>query len=99
MDINYKSISDNKYERHIKKLEAENNDLKIKLSNYIPRRRVRRIFKSLKSILEKDLYSENKQYVILLKEFAKKIDKEGPQTADDNIRQAIEHVLGGYEIK
>lgn len=36
------------------KLIQENHDLKEKLQNYIPRRRVRRVFKMLKKILEQD---------------------------------------------
>jgi uncharacterized membrane-anchored protein YjiN (DUF445 family) len=79
-------------------LRQENNDLKEKLNSYIPRRRVRRVYKQLKDILEQDLESENKEYRQTLRAFATKIEKEGPQIADEKIRQALEHVLGTYEI-
>ena len=35
-----------------KELEKENHDLKEKLENYIPRRRVRRVFKQLNKMLK-----------------------------------------------
>ena len=45
----------------LKQLKAENTELKEKLENYIPRRRVRRVFKQLKNILEADIIKENKR--------------------------------------
>lgn len=86
-------------DNYIKKLEAEKIEMEEKLKNYIPRRRVRRIFKSLKNILEQDLEDENKIYVEKLKVFIQKIEKEGPQTAGQDIKQAIEHLLSIVELK
>ena len=51
-------------EEEIKRLKAENIELNEKLENYIPRRRVRRIFKSLKAILEQDIQSTDKETAI-----------------------------------
>lgn len=38
-------------DEELKKLRAENHDLKEQIQNYIPRRRVRRVYKQLKKIL------------------------------------------------
>ena len=81
-----------------KKLQVENIEYKEKIKNYIPRRRVRRVFKDLRTILEKDLKDENKEYVNQLRELCIKIDREGPQTVGNDIRMALEHILGSYEI-
>ena len=62
-------------EEEIKKLKAENVELKEKLESYIPRRRVRRIYKQLKHILEADLANENKQYIDTLIAFIIEIEK------------------------
>ena len=86
-------------DNYIKKLEAEKVEMEEKLKNYIPRRRVRRVFRSLKNILEQDLEDENKIYVEKLKVFIQKIEKEGPQTAGQDIKQAIEHLLSIVELK
>ena len=86
-------------DNYIKKLEAEKLEMEEKLKNYIPRRRVRRVFRSLKNILEQDLEDENKIYIEKLKVFIQKIEKEGPQTADKDIKQAIEHLLSVLELK
>lgn len=80
-------------------LKSENAEMKEKLKDYIPRRRVRRIFKSLKSILEADIENDDKIYINKLKKFIQKIEKEGPQIADQDIKQAIEHIIGNYEIQ
>lgn len=86
-------------DNYIKKLEAEKIEMEEKLKNYIPRRRVRRVFRSLKNILEQDLEDENKIYIEKLKVFIQKIEKEGPQTAGQDIKQAIEHILSICELK
>ncbi len=81
-----------------KELEKENHDLKEKLENYIPRRRVRRVFKQLKKILEQDVENNNKKYVQTLKEFIYVIEKEGCAVAGQDIKESIEHLLSNYEL-
>lgn len=88
-----------KVNKELIKLKAENVEMKEKLQNYIPRRRVRRVFKSLKGILEQDIQDNNKIYLDQLKEFIQKIEKEGPQMAGQDIKTAIEHIIGDYELK
>lgn len=96
MDINddeARKISD-----ELQKLRTENHDLKEQLENYIPRRRVRRVYKQLKTILEADIQNENKESVELLTQFIQKIEKEGPQEAGQEIKAAIERVLGLVDL-
>ena len=97
MLVNDKDIM--KVNKELRRLRAENVEMKEKLDNYIPRRRVRRIFKSLKAILEADIQDDNKIYSDQLKEFIQKIEKEGPQMAGQEIKTAIEHIIGDYELK
>lgn len=97
MLVNDKDIM--KVNKELRRLRAENVEMKEKLDNYIPRRRVRRIFKSLKAILEADIQDDNKIYLDQLKEFIQKIEKEGPQIAGQEIKTAIEHIIGDYELK
>ena len=97
MLVNDKDIM--KVNKELRRLRAENIEMKEKLDNYIPRRRVRRIFKSLKAILEADIQDDNKIYLDQLKEFIQKIEKEGPQMAGQEIKTAIEHIIGDYELK
>lgn len=97
MLVNDKDIM--KVNKELRRLRAENVEMKEKLDNYIPRRRVRRIFKSLKAILEADIQDNNKIYLDQLKEFIQKIEKEGPQMAGQEIKTAIEHIIGDYELK
>lgn len=78
-----------------KELEIENHNMKEQLENYIPRRRVRRIYKMLGNILEAD--TEVKPYVNILKEFINKIEKEGKAEAGQEIKTAIEHLLSVRE--
>lgn len=85
-------------EEEIKKLKEENKILKEQLDNFIPRRRIRRVFKQLKKILEQDLENENKEYIQKLKEFIKKIEKEGEQIAGQDIKRAIEHLLSLIDL-
>lgn len=69
--------------------------LEEQLKNYIPRRRVRRIYKMLGNILEAD--TDVKPYVDTLKLFINKIEKEGSAVADQEIKTAIEHLLSVRE--
>lgn len=85
-------------EEEIKKLKEENKMLKEQLDNFIPRRRIRRVFKQLKKILEQDLENENKEHIQKLKEFIKKIEKEGEQIAGQDIKRAIEHLLSLIDL-
>lgn len=97
MLVNDKDIM--KVNKELRRLRAENVEMKEKLDNYIPRRRVRRIFKSLKAILEADIQDDNKIYLDQLKKFIQKIEKEGSQMAGQEIKTAIEHIIGDYELK
>lgn len=65
------------------------------LKNFIPRRRVRRVYKILGNILDFDTNSD--EYVKLLKEFINKIEKEGKAEAGQEIKTAIEHLLSVRE--
>lgn len=80
-----------------RELEIENHDLKEQLKNYIPRRRVRRVFKQLKKILEQDIENKNTEYVQTLKDFISIIEKEGSAVAGPEVKDAIEHIIGSYE--
>lgn len=82
-------------EEELKQLKAENANMKEQLQNYIPRRRVRRIYKMLGNILEAD--TDVKPYVDILKEFINKIEKEGKAEAGQDIKTAIEHLLSVRE--
>lgn len=97
MNISDKEVM--KINKELLRLRSENVEMKEKLENYIPRRRVRRVFKSLKTILEADIKDDNKLYLEQLKEFIQKIEKEGPQMAGQEIKTAIEHIIGDYELK
>lgn len=85
-------------EKELKSLKAENIELKEKLKNYIPRRRIRRVYKQLKHILEADLTDENKIYINQLIDFIVKIEKDGPQMAGQEIKTAIEHLISIVDI-
>ena len=65
------------------------------LKNFIPRRRVRRIYKMLGNIL--DFNRDTTGYVEVLKEFINKIEKEGKAEAGQEIKTAIEHLLSVRE--
>lgn len=79
----------------LKKLQAENHNLKEQLENYIPRRRVRRVYKMLGDILEAD--TDVSPHIQTLKEFITKIEKEGKAEAGPDIKTAIEHLLSVRE--
>ena len=85
-------------EEEIKRLTIENIELKEKLTQYIPRRRVRRVYKQLKNILEADHETETKCYINILVDFITKIEKEGPQTAGQEIKTAIEHLISTTDL-
>ena len=82
-------------EEELKQLRTENHNMKEQLGSYIPRRRVRRIYKMLGNILEAD--TDPKPYVDKLKEFINKIEKEGKAEAGQDIKEAIEHLLSVRE--
>lgn len=65
------------------------------LTNYIPRRRIRRVYKMLGDILEAN--TETKPYINTLKEFINKIEKEGKAEAGQEVKTAIEHLLSVRE--
>jgi hypothetical protein len=82
-------------EEELKRLRAENHNMKEQLENFIPRRRVRRVYKMLGDIL--DFNRNTDEYVKLLKEFINKIEKEGKAEAGQEIKTAIEHLLSVRE--
>lgn len=82
-------------DEYMKKLERENHDLKEQLENFIPRRRIRRVYKMLGNIL--DFNRSTDIYVKILKEFINKIEKEGKAEAGQEIKTAIEHLLSVRE--
>lgn len=69
--------------------------LEEQLKNYIPRRRIRRIYKSLGDILEAD--TDVSPHIQTLKNFINKIEKEGKAEAGSEIKTAIEHLLSVRE--
>ena len=79
----------------LKKLQEENHNLKEQLENYIPRRRVRRIYKMLGDILDEN--TDTIFYVTILKDFINKIEKEGKAEAGQEIKSAIKHLLSVRE--
>lgn len=88
----------NKYyvnKKEVEKIKVDNHSMKEQLENFIPRRRVRRIYKLLGNIL--DFNSNTDNYVNTLKIFINKIEKEGKAEADQEIKTAIEHLLSVRE--
>lgn len=77
------------------KLKNEIAEFKEKLQNYIPRRRVRRVYKMLGDILEKD--TDNSLHIDILKEFIKNIQDNGTAVAGQEVKTAIEHLLSVRE--
>ena len=82
-------------DEELKRLQVENHNMKEQLENFIPRRRVRRVYKMLGNIL--DFNNNSDEYVKLLKEFINKIEKEGKAEAGQEIKTAIEHLLSVRE--
>lgn len=81
--------------KDIKQLRAENLNMKEQLKTFIPRRRVRRVYKMLGNIL--DFGRNTDEEVEILKEFINKIEKEGKAEAGQEIKTAIEHLLSVRE--
>lgn len=79
----------------MKTIRAENHNMKEQLENYIPRRRVRRIYKMLGNILDAD--TDVSIYITILKDFINKIEKEGKAEAGQEVKTAIEHLLSVRE--
>ena len=82
-------------ENKLKELEKENHDLREQLENFIPRRRVRRIYKMLGNRLDEN--TDTIFYVTILKDFINKIEKEGKAEAGQEVKTAIEHLLSVRE--
>ena len=79
----------------LKEIEKENHNLRERLENFIPRRRVRRIYKMLGNILDEN--TDTIFYVTILKNFINKIEKEGKAEAGQEVKTAIEHLLSVRE--
>lgn len=87
-----------KIEDENRKLKSEVNDLKEQLQSYIPRRRVRRVYKQLRKILEQDIENDSAIYISQLKTFITNIEKNGEAIAGQDIKTAIEHLLSICEV-
>ena len=79
----------------IQELKNKITSLESQLKSYIPRRRVRRIYKLLGNILEAD--TDVSPHIQTLKDFITKIEKEGKAEAGQEIKTAIEHLLSVRE--
>lgn len=82
----------NKEERELKNRVAT---LEEQLKNFIPRRRVRRIYKMIGNILDAD--TDVGEYVNILTDFINKIEKDGNAVAGQEVKTAIEHLLSVRE--
>ena len=87
-----------KLEDENRKLKSEVNDLKEQLQSYITRRRVRRVYKQLRKILEQDIENDSAIYISQLKTFITNIEKNGEAVAGQDIKTAIEHLLSICEV-
>ena len=87
-----------KLEDENRKLKSEVNNLKEQLQSYIPRRRVRRVYKQLRKILEQDIENNSAIYISQLKTFITNIEKNGEAVAGQDIKTAIEHLLSICEV-
>lgn len=76
-------------------LENKIAELEEQLKSFIPRRRVRRVYKMLGDILDAD--TDVGEYVTTLTNFINKIEKEGSAVAGQEIKTAIEHLLSVRE--
>lgn len=89
-------------EKEISSLKNENNNLKQKVDSSIPRRRIRRVYKQLKKILEQDISSENEAYINYLKAIVSQY-RNGEYVVSMHINEslivAIEHCLGLIEAQ
>lgn len=79
----------------VQELKNKITSLENQLKSYIPRRRVRRIYKLLGNILEAD--TDVSPHIQTLKDFITKIEKEGKAEAGQEIKTAIEHLLSVRE--
>ena len=79
-------------------LLMENNDLKVKLQSSIPRRRVRRVYKVLREILEEGSSEQTKLHVKRLQDFVIKIQNEDEQVAGEEIKASIQYLLSMREV-
>lgn len=68
-------------EEENKKLKNRIHDLEEQLENYIPRRKVRRVYKELKKILEEDMDTNIKEDAEIIKRFIKRIEVAGKAEA------------------
>lgn len=89
----------NKLEKKNKELDKENADLVARESIYIPRRRVRRIYKQLKKILMQDFKSPNKGCMDEIKKFINEIEKTGTAVGDQKIKSAIEYLISISDVE
>lgn len=85
-------------EKEIRDLKNEIHDLKEQLKTSIPRRRVRRVFRQLKKILEQDIISDDKKHIQYLKDFITTYRNGEVVTITEDLIIAIEHSLGLIEI-
>lgn len=76
-------------------LENKIAELEEQLKSFIPRRRVRRVYKMLGDILDAD--TDVGEYVTTLTNFINKIEKEGSAVAGQEVKTAIEHLLSVRE--
>lgn len=91
----------------LERLKEENKNLRNLLKDFIPRRRVRRVYKQLKKILTQDIEQDNICYVNYLKSVVRKYRDKNMISADPSsyysnvvdepLIVAIEHLLGTYD--
>ena len=90
-----KEVENEDMKEELKQLRIENHNMKEQLENFIPRRRVRRIYKMLGNILEAD--TDVKPYIDILTRFINEIEKKGKAEAGQEVKMAIEHLLSVRE--
>lgn len=76
-------------------LKNKISELEEQIQNFVPRRRVRRVYKMLGDILDAGV--DTTSYVTTLIEFINKIEKEGSAIAGPEVKTAIEHLLSVRE--
>lgn len=85
-------------EKEIRDLNNEIHDLKEQLKTSIPRRRVRRVFRQLKKILEQDIVSKDIEHIKYLKDFITKYRDGEKVEISENLVIAIERCLSLTEL-
>ena len=80
-------------EKSISELKMENNILRQQIESGIPRKRIRRIYRELKEILEEGIYDENRKYIYILKTLSHDIEKDGKACVSRPVKEAIDHLL------